>query len=102
MDISLQEYYQRTYFDTDGLIELPGDKYICNMSFENNEFYVDLLFNKKKYRFRIFHYTNEEEMMCSINGQIKQISKEAKHVIYVIFQQYLEYNKNNQWEIKNA
>lgn len=41
-------------------------------------------------------------MMCSINGQIKQISKEAKHVIYVIFQQYLEYNKNNQWEIKNA
>ena len=47
MDISLQEYYQRTYFDTDGLIELPGDKYICNMSFENNEFYVDLLFNKK-------------------------------------------------------
>ena len=93
MDISLEEYYQRTYFDTDGLIELPGNKYICNMSFENNELFVDMLFNKKKYRFKIINYENEQTMISVINNQTKQISREAKHVIYTIFQQYLEYKK---------
>ena len=94
MDINLQEYYQRTYFDTNGLIEIPSNKYICNMCFINNELFIDMLFNNKKYRFKIINYKNEQNMISIINNQTKEISSYAKHVIYTILQQYYEYKSN--------
>lgn len=99
--ITLEEYYKRTYFDTNYLIEIPSNKYICNMiDFINKdnqiELFVDMLFDNKKYRFKIYNFENEETMYSEINNQRKEISDYAKHVIYTVYQQYLEYkNKKN-------
>lgn len=92
---SLEQYYKETYYETNGLIELPDDKFISNMfSFRDKDnkyqVVVDMLYQGKKYDFRVYNFWDKNSMYCEINGEKREMTDYAKLTISTIFLQYLK------------
>lgn len=92
---SLEQYYKEIYYETNGLIELPDDKFISNMfSFRDKDnkyqVVVDMLYQGKKYAFRVYNFWDKNTMYCEINGEKREMTDYAKLAISTIFLQYLK------------
>lgn len=92
---SLEQYYKETYYETNGLIEFPDDKFISNMfSFRDKDnkyqVVVDMLYQGKKYAFRVYNFWDKNSMYCEINGEKREMTDYAKLAISTIFLQYLK------------